>query len=127
MSDKTIVQKLLLKPGQTLRLVNAPEGYEATLGPLPEGARALRHADGPADVIQVFIRSRVDFDALVPPLRQALAPKGILWVTYPKGGAKAGVDVNRDSIWARAREVGMDAVSNFAVDETWSALRIKLL
>jgi hypothetical protein len=125
--DKTIARKLLLRPGQTLLLVNAPDGYEVTIGALPEGSRVVRQAAGPVEVIQVFIRSRADFDSLVPPLRSALAPKGILWVAYPKGGAKAGVDVNRNSIWARAREVSMDAVANFAVDDVWSALRIKLL
>ena len=127
MSDKTVVEKLLLKAGQTLLLVNAPDGYEGTIGRLPAGAAVLRQPAGAPDVIQVFAKSKADLLASLPPLKGLAKPNGIIWITYPKGGAKAGTDVNRDIIWALVREMGLDLVANFSVDSVWSALRAKVL
>ena len=44
------------------------------------------------------------------------------WIAYPKGGRS---DINRDSIWARTVELGWTANANVALDEVWSAVRIK--
>jgi hypothetical protein len=55
-----------------------------------------------------------------------LGPKGILWVTYPKGTSKIKADINQDSIREYAESVGLRAVSIFSVDEDWSALRLKI-
>ena len=46
-----------------------------------------------------------------------------MWVTYPKGTSKTPTDINRDIIAVYARTIGMEAVVNFSVDDTWSALR----
>lgn len=55
--------------------------------------------------------------------RLQLGEKAVVWVSYPKGRPKD--EINRDSIWERAREVGFEAVSQVSVDERWSALRLK--
>ncbi|MHB0878701.1 MAG: hypothetical protein ACYC5O_21900 [Anaerolineae bacterium] len=127
MSDKTIVEKMLFKPGQTLLLVDAPDGYEATMGALPDGARVLRQEADQADVIQVFVKSKADLLARVPPLRAAVKPGGIIWITYPKGGAKAGMEIHRDIIWELVREMGLQLVAAISVDDVWSALRAKVV
>lgn len=41
-SGKRLVEKLGIKPGDVFVFVNAPEGYDRTLGKLPEGARLGR-------------------------------------------------------------------------------------
>ena len=58
-------------------------------------------------------------------LRAALAPQSILWITYPKGTASIKSDINRDSIRAFAAPFGLEAVAICAVDDDWSALRLK--
>jgi hypothetical protein len=58
-------------------------------------------------------------------LKPELNPTTALWVTYPKGTSKTKTDLNRDIIREYASTVGFEAVSIFAVDETWSALRLK--
>ncbi len=126
MSDKTVAQKLLLRPDHLFVLLNAPHGYLDTIGALPSDVRVVRQATGPADVIQVFITSQREFEASIPSLKLALKPKGILWITYPKGTSPMASDINRDTIWRYARTVGMDAVAMFAVDKDWSALRLKV-
>ena len=55
----------------------------------------------------------------------ALAPNGMIWVAYHKGTSPVKTDINRDSIWAYARTIGMDAVAQVSINDDWSAVRLK--
>jgi hypothetical protein len=77
------------------------------------------------DVVQMFVRRMTDFEARIEQLRPFLKPTSIVWVTYPKGTSGVATDLNRDIIWSKAKELGMEAVANFSVDDVWSALRLK--
>ncbi len=35
MADSSLIKKLLIKPGQRMTIMNAPEGYTEKLGSLP--------------------------------------------------------------------------------------------
>ena len=124
MSDKTIAQKLLIKPGYKILILNPPAGYTALIGELPEGVTLMKKSSPSADLIQVFIKSKKEMEEQLPRMKESLKAGGLLWVTYPKGASKIPVDINRDIIAAYAR-IGMEAVDNFSVDDTWSALRLK--
>lgn len=45
-----------------------------------------------------------------------------MWIAYPKGNR---TDINRDSIWKRAEELGWTLNANISLGDTWSAVRIK--
>ena len=126
MSDKTIVQKLLIKPGQRVLFVNAPLDYVQGLTDLPPDVTLLPDGQGPADVVQIFARSQQELETQLAPAKALLAPKGILWITYYKGTAKVKTDINRDTIAAYANTIGLQAVFIFSVDDNWSALRVKI-
>jgi hypothetical protein len=127
MSDKTIAQKLMVKPGQCVVFVNAPQGYPATIDALPAGTTLLLEPPEPADVIQVFVKHRQELEEQLPRLKPLLKPKGILWVTYYKGTSKTKTDINRDRIAEYARTLGMEGVAIFSVDSDWAAVRLKVL
>jgi predicted CoA-binding protein len=127
MSDKSVAEKLLIKPGQTILLVNPPKGYKALLGEIPKGATVLKEAAKAVDLIQVFVASREDLEEQLPRLKPLLATKGLLWVTYHKGTSKQKSDINRDSIAAYAATIGLQAVAMISVDADWSALRLKVV
>lgn len=125
-SDKEIAKKLMLKPGSRLLLVGSPPGYPASLGQLPEGVTVSTRAEGKADVVQVFVRSREELEGSLAKMKATLSPGGMIWVTYPKGTSKIKSDVNRDSIREFAKTLGLEAVAIFSVDGDWSALRLKV-
>ena len=125
MAESTIVQKLRLKPGNQFLLIDPPAGYQEALADLPAEVTVLIEAEHPVDVIQVFVQSQADLESGLTGWKALLKPKGILWVTYPKGTSKMHADLNRDTIWRFAQTVGMDAVAVFAVDQDWSAMRLK--
>jgi hypothetical protein len=127
MSDKTVVQKLLVKPGYRFLLLNAPDGYPARLGELPGNVVLETTPSGQADVIQCFITSKKQLEETLPGLKAALKPGAILWLTYPKLTSKLAGDINRDIIYRYALMLGLEGVAMVAIDEDWSAQRLKVV
>ena len=123
-STKPIAQKLLLKPGARALILNAPAGY---LEQLPNDVKVEQQpGDGPYDFIHFFATRRDEVLVRGPQLRQAVKPGGILWVSYPKGKALP-TDLSRDILREALAEVGLEAVTQVAIDDVWSALRAKVV
>jgi len=125
MPGKNVSQKLLIKDGYEVLLIDPPKGYLAARRAESPGAKISESKKGEADLIQVFVSSDADLRKKVPGLKERLRPKGLLWVTYPKGTSKLKSDINRDTIREYAETIGLQAVSLVAVDDDWSALRLK--
>ena len=117
----------LNKEGKNVLLVNAPRGYRTTLGALPAGAKVVRKADGLVDVLQLFIANRQEMEAELPKVKALAGPQSLIWVTYLKGTARTKTDINRDSLHAYARTVGLEGVSLVSINDDWSAMRFKLV
>lgn len=124
MAGKTIVEKLMVKPGRSFLLVDPPLGYVERMGNLPQGAALAGEGDAPVDIIQVFVRDRAELEAQLPRLKALLKPGGSLWVTYYKGSARVKTDIHRDSINAYAMTHALRGVFIISVDDDWSALRL---
>ena len=127
MSDKSIAQKLFIKPGNKFLLINPPAGYLAQLGQLPEGTIILNDSSCLVEVIQVFVLNHSELEAQLTRLKGLLAPKGMLWVTYHKGISKVKTNINRDTINAYAGSLGLQGVAMISIDDDWSALRLKMV
>jgi len=129
MAEKTIVQKLLIKEGYRVLVVDAPQGYVVSPAELPAGVAISTDpvSAGPFDLIQAFVSSQGEFEAQLSGLKALIKPKGLLWITYPKGAAKIKSDITRDTIWRYAKTIGLDGVAMVAVDDVWSAMRLKLV
>ncbi len=95
MAERTVAQKLQVKPGDVVALVAASEDDVARLGALPDGARFTREGTGGASVAIVFVSSQAEllerFASELPGLAEARA----VWFCYPKGNR---ADLNRDTI-----------------------------
>lgn len=126
MSDKSITQRLFIRPGDRFLLINAPAGYVEKMGEIPKGTTILRTSSEQVDVIQVFVANRAELEKQLPLLKELLAPKGMIWITYHKGTSRVKTDINRDTINAYAGSIGMTGVAMISIDEDWSALRLKL-
>ena len=50
---------------------------------------------------------------------------GILWISYPKLASTSAFDLSRQVVWDSLTGTGWEPVTQVAVDETWSALRIR--
>ena len=126
MPEKSIFDKLQLKPGRKMLLINAPAGYLEKAGVVPPGAELV--AD-PQEVfiIQVFIRTQVELEEALSRYAPLVQTGGMLWITYPKLTSPLKGDIHRDTINAYAQQNGWIGIAMISIDEDWSALRLKRL
>jgi hypothetical protein len=121
---RTLPQKLFIREGSIVSIINAPDDYDELLGELPNSVERVNGLDGPCDWIQYFTHKREQVEGAIEDLRNAMREGTLLWISYPKAG-KLGTDLNRYKLWALGRQHGLDAVSQVSVDDTWSAIRFK--
>jgi len=119
-----LANKLLIKPDTTVLMLNAPIGYVRKLDPLPKGVTVIDKRGKPADVVVAFARDSAELKRLASGFA-ALEEDAILWVCYPKGGTKAGTDLDRDILHAAMERHELAGVSLVAFDDTWSAMRFR--
>ncbi len=122
MTDKTVAQKARLKPGTSIAVLNRVPGIVESLG-LPGNVTFVDPAD--AELVFLFVNTRAELEAQMPSVVASLAPKAALWVFYRKGSKTAGLDMNRDSVWAIAERMDMRPLGLVGIDETWSAFRLR--
>jgi len=121
-SGKPLVRKLGLKSG-TIAVLDAPRGYARTLGKLPSGVTRRTSAVGPLDFIQFFTREKQQLERRFAALARALAPAGMLWISWPKRSSGVATDLTEDVIRAIGLAHGLVDVKVAAVDDVWSGLK----
>ncbi|WP_329570040.1 hypothetical protein [Kitasatospora sp. NBC_01266] len=121
---KTTAEKLGIKPGATLTLINTPDGQAAPLGPLPDGVTLESGSGGTADVVVLFAHDSGELHRHAPAAFAAVAESGKVWIAYRKGGVS---DLSRDTLMPALTELGWHGVSLVSVDTTWSAARFRPL
>ena len=119
-----LAKKLKLKPGARAAVVGAPDGYLERLG-LPGGSAAGTTLEGPLDWIQVFVADSAELAAVVPGITKAVAPDGLVWISYPKGSSKRQTDLTRDRGWEPLEGSDLMWLSLVSVDDTWSAFGLR--
>jgi ribosomal protein L25 (general stress protein Ctc) len=125
MADAQLIKKLLIKPGMSLSVFNAPTGYLEDLGPLPDGARFVDGPEGTLDFVQLFVRNRDEYALLGTAALRAVKSGGILWICYPKKSSGVESDLDREVVWKLLEPAGLRPVAQVAIDEVWSALRFR--
>ena len=122
MTAKTVAQKARLRPGTTVAVLNRVPGVVESLG-LPEGVMLVEPTE--AQLVFLFVSTRAELDAQMPPAVAGLAPGAALWVFYRKGSKAAGLEMNRDDVWALAEKLGLRPLGLVGIDDTWSAFRLR--
>jgi hypothetical protein len=122
-SKRSLPEKLGIKEGIEISIINPPPGYEQTLSPLPEGVLRAEKLKSSMQFIQFFTKDRIELLKRFPDLMRHLAPKGILWISWPKGSSKVKTDLNENKVRDIGLANGMVDIKVCAVDEIWSGLR----
>ena len=131
-SGTPLPKKLGIKESSRLALIDAPAGFDQTLGlqptadgpPFPEDVVVTRSARGAQDVIVLFVTERHRFEEMVPNLERLIFPAGGLWIAWPKKASKVDTDMNEDVVREVALPRGLVDNKVCAIDETWSGLRV---
>jgi hypothetical protein len=123
-SQRSLVEKLGIKPGARIAILNAPRGYRTILGKLPPGVTVSSAARGILPFIHFFTVDRAILEKQLPALLRVLAPDGALWVSWPKKASGVATDITEDVIRAIALPTGLVDVKVAAVDDVWSGLKL---
>jgi hypothetical protein len=121
-SGTPLPRKLGIKPDTVVMLLGAPEGFEATLEPLPQNVRFRRRAQGLANLVLLFAKSKKEMERRFPTAARCLAVGGGLWIAWPKKASGVATDLTQAAV--RSFGLGSDFVDYkiCAIDETWSGL-----
>jgi hypothetical protein len=77
----------------------------------------------PYDVIIAFCPDRAALDKHAAALADRLAPKGGLWLAWPKKASGVVTDISEADVRATGLATGLVDVKIAAIDDTWSGLR----
>jgi hypothetical protein len=120
-SGKPLFEKLGVKPGEPLFLVNAPREYFEFLE-LPKSKVTLAPRFGAGvKVVHAFAETAVDLRIALEKIAPKLSQGQSLWVSWKKGKV---TDVTEDSIRKLALPLGVVDVKVCSVSDVWSGLKL---
>lgn len=121
----SLANKLKIKRGLSVALINVPQGYADELGPLPEGVELHTDLNSQFDLIQIFVKNTAELEKIAPIAVAALKPSSILWISYPKGTSKIQTDLTRDKGWESLQGLDLKWINLVSVNDTWSAFSLR--
>ena len=124
MAEKSLAQKLAVRPGNRVAVVNNPAGSDRLLAEITSGASAGGDVET-ADAVLLFVGTSGDLARFWPGASASVRPDATLWIAYPKRTSAITTDLGRDRGWEPVVDDGYDAVSQVSLDDTWSALRFR--
>ncbi len=122
-SKRSLIDKLGIKAGTAIAILNPPKGYDRTLGKLPTRVKRRASASGPLDFVQFFTSEKSELEREFATLVRALAPAGMLWISWPKSASGVPTDLTENVIRAIGLAHGLVDVKVAAVDDVWSGLK----
>lgn len=122
--NRTTAQKLGIRPGGRVAVIDAPAGYLKAIGALPDGASL---EEDPQEILPItlwFIHDPDTYLAHLPRMRALAASRSRLWVVWPKAGtqkaAKSGI--TQFLVREAALDFGLVDYKICSVNETWSGM-----
>lgn len=122
-SGTPLGKKLGIKPGNTVCVINAPQGYVEAISPLPEGVTVLEGLETSSDIVHAFVHHMDQLASMYPDLVAAIHKNGMIWISWPKKSSKVLTDINRDIIREFVLENGLVDVKVAAYDDIYSGLK----
>ncbi len=121
-SGTPLPKKLGIKPGFRVRLADAPADVRKELRDALAECAAVNDA-ATLDFAILFSKSREDLAEQFSLTAKALAPAGMLWVSWPKKSSGVTSDLDENQVRAIGLAAGLVDVKVCAVTEIWSGLK----
>lgn len=122
-SGKPLIQKLDVRDGDTLAVLDAPADYATWVAPLPDGARLIDGPDPKARVLHLFVRDRADLETKLATALTDRPDGAMVWISWPKMSSSLFVDLTEDGIREVVLPTGWVDVKVCAVSADWSGLK----
>jgi hypothetical protein len=122
-SGTPLPKKLGIREGSRVAIVDAPEGFAATLRPMPGGVEVVSQVGGRLDVMVVFATRMAALERRFGAAVKALEPDGGLWVCWPKKASKVETDLTFEIVQGMGLEAGLVDNKGASVTGVYQGLR----
>jgi hypothetical protein len=122
-SGTPLPKKLGLKKDLRVALIAMPADVRDELKDALAECHTVRDLAGPLDFVHLFTKSRTELEREMKGARKALAPAGMLWISWPKKSSGVATDLTEDIIRDTGLALGLVDVKVCAVTEVWSGLK----
>ena len=121
--SRTAAEKLGIKEGSSVALLNPPRDAEGVLGAMPNNVHLHESeaGDPTAQVHLCFIHTPDQLGSLLSRLRR-FAATSKLWILWRKGGKAAAGDVTEQLVRDAALDLGLVDYKICSVNEVWTAM-----
>jgi hypothetical protein len=122
-TSKPVAQKLGIKPGFCIFVDGAPSAYGAMVGPLPAEVTIKAEPKPSLDMVHLFATRTTGLVAKLRRYRKAIAPNGMIWVSWPKKSSGVESDLSDVVVRDTALPLGLVDIKVCAIDDIWSGLK----
>ena len=98
--------------------------YESLLGIIPDKVKLKIRLVKETDFVHIFTKSRSELTKFLPKAKEAIAPIGMIWVSWPKKASKIKTDVTEDVIREICLPMDLVDIKVCSIDDIWSGLKL---
>ena len=125
-SGTPLAKKLGIKDDFHAALLHVPDKVQSELRDALAKCRIQnfsRQTSRDLDFIFLFVKSRAGLELELLPAARALAPAGMLWISWPKKSSGVATDLTENVIRERGLDAGLVDIKVCAVTDVWSGLK----
>jgi hypothetical protein len=122
-SGTPLAKKLGIKDDFRAALLHVPNEVKIELRAALGKCRIQDIANRDLDFIFLFAKSRAGLELELWPAAKALAPAGMLWISWPKKSSGVPTDLTGDVVRQSGLDAGLVDVKVCAVTDVWSGLK----
>jgi hypothetical protein len=121
-ASASLSKKLGIRPGTAVALLEAPQGFERKIEPLPADVEIRRGSRGRASLVLLFAGSMRDLRKRFAAAARLLEHGGSVWIAWPKKASGIPTDLGETAVRSFGLAAGWVDYKICAIDETWSGL-----
>ena len=122
-SGTPLNKKLGIKDGFRIALLHVPTDVTAELRAAFDQCQIVKPARGALDFVFLFAKSRAELERGVMTAARALAPAGMLWISWPKKSSGVSTDLDENIVRDTGLAAGLVDIKVCAVTDVWSGLK----
>jgi hypothetical protein len=122
-SGTPLAKKLGIKDDFRIALLHVPEDVKNELDGAFAKCKIERITSKDLNFIFLFAKSRAGVAMELLPAAKALAPAGMLWISWPKKSSGVATDLTEDVVRQTGLDAGLVDVKVCAVTDVWSGLK----
>jgi len=122
-SGTPLAKKLGIKDDFRAALLHVPDDVKTELRGALGKCRIQKITSNYLDFVFLFAKSRAGLELELLPAATALAPAGMLWISWPKKSSGVATDLTGDVVRQSGLDAGLVDVKVCAVTDVWSGLK----